>query len=157
MTTVLNNGQPVTNEAELNTAIEQADNPNAASGTTFEIDLSANADIELTTALEAISLQSGVTLDIVGNSATLDGENDQRGLVRARARRLRRRRGMSKSTNPPAGKPRRRRSSSYPPGVSQVPPAPTTRQSSSTSSTFSDRRSECKSAARRLGKDTSTT
>jgi hypothetical protein len=79
MTTVLNNGQPVTTEAELNTAIETADNPNAASGTTFEIDLGAGADIELSSALESINLASGVTLDIVGNGATLDGKNESTG------------------------------------------------------------------------------
>src|ERR1700733_3479970 len=78
-TVVLNNGQPVTTEAQLNAAIVQADSTSAASGTTFEIDLAANADIELSTALEAINLTSGVTLDIVGNGATLDGKNESTG------------------------------------------------------------------------------
>jgi len=85
--TLLNPGNaPVTTIAQLNAAIIAADGETANSGT-YEIVLGANADIGLTSALEAINLQSGVTLDIVGNGAILDGENastgatyDQRGL-----------------------------------------------------------------------------
>ena len=77
MATILNNGQPVTTEAQLNDAIVQADKQAANSGA-FEIDLGGN--ISLSTALEAINLQSGVTLDIVGKGFTLDGRGTQRGL-----------------------------------------------------------------------------
>ena len=77
MATILNNGQPVTTEKQLNDAIVQAHNEAANSGP-FEIDLGGN--ISLTTGLEAINLQSGVTLDIEGNGHTLDGGGTQRGL-----------------------------------------------------------------------------
>jgi hypothetical protein len=63
MTTVLNNGQPVTNEADLYTAISAADGEAANSGV-YEIELAAGATIDLTSALEAINLKTGVTLDI---------------------------------------------------------------------------------------------
>ena len=80
MTTNLDpNGQPITDVAELNAAIEAADGEAASSGA-YEIDLAANTPIDLTQALEAINLKSGVTLDIVGNGATLNGQGDQRGL-----------------------------------------------------------------------------
>jgi hypothetical protein len=57
--------------AELNAAIDNTDGEGA-----FEIDLKSAADIGLTTALEAINLKSGVTLDIEGDGAILDGENE---------------------------------------------------------------------------------
>jgi hypothetical protein len=70
----------------LNAAISAADNAAAGSGA-YAIELAAGADIALTSALKLISLASGVTLDIVGAGATIDGENettkasfDQRGL-----------------------------------------------------------------------------
>ena len=63
--------------AELNDVLVQS--AGETSGT-FEIDLTLNADIALTTALDAINLHSGVTLDIEGNGATLDGRNSTRGL-----------------------------------------------------------------------------
>ena len=61
--------------ADLNTAIQLADSE-GASGTPYEIDLASGSDIELSAALDAINLKAGVTLDIVGNGATLDGENE---------------------------------------------------------------------------------
>ncbi len=64
----------VSNVTDLNTAIVNADKAAANSGV-LEIDLQAGATIELATALEAINLQTGVTLDIVGNGAALDGAN----------------------------------------------------------------------------------
>jgi len=76
-TIILNNGQPVATEDSLNAALAAA--ASAGPGT-YEIDLAANADIALTTALNAINLQDGVTLDIVGHGATLDGQESERGL-----------------------------------------------------------------------------
>ena len=61
--------------AELNAAIITADGEATGEGS-FEIDLKAGADIELTNALEAINLKAGVTLDIEGDGATLDGWNE---------------------------------------------------------------------------------
>jgi hypothetical protein len=75
MTTVLNNGQPVTTEDQLNNAIASAGS--AGSGA-YEIDLGAN--ISVTAALQAVSLSAGVTLDIVGSGFALDGGGAQQGL-----------------------------------------------------------------------------
>jgi hypothetical protein len=80
--TILNNGQPVTNETELNQAIQAADT--AAPGG-YEIDI--GGQINLTTALEAINLPTGVSLSIEGTTADgsavqsqiIDGGNSQRG------------------------------------------------------------------------------
>src|SRR5271166_3413915 len=77
MTTILNNGQPVTTEAQLNAAIVAADGEAANSGA-FQIQLGAN--ITLASALEAINLKSGVTLDIAGGNFALNGGGSQRGL-----------------------------------------------------------------------------
>jgi hypothetical protein len=83
MTTILSTSidspltSTVTTIAELNDVLVQV--AGMTSGD-YEIDLGANATIALTTALEAINLQSGVTLAIKGNGATLDGQNTQRGL-----------------------------------------------------------------------------
>jgi hypothetical protein len=63
--------------AELNAAIVQADGEAAGSGR-YTIDLAAN--ISLSTALEAINLKSGVTLDIEGGGYALNGGGVQRGL-----------------------------------------------------------------------------
>ncbi len=60
------------------TSIAQA-NAETASGT-YVINLGTNATIALTQALTEISLHSGVTLDIEGNGATINGESNQRGL-----------------------------------------------------------------------------
>lgn len=68
-TTVLNNGQPDTTEDGLNAAITSAGG--AGSGA-YEIDLGAN--ISVTSALQAIGLSAGVTLDSVGSGFTLDGD-----------------------------------------------------------------------------------
>ena len=76
MTTIL--GSNVTTIAQLDNLIAQA-NAQTTSGT-YEIDLGANASIALTQALTAISLHSGVTLDIEGNGATINGQNSQQGL-----------------------------------------------------------------------------
>jgi hypothetical protein len=78
MTTIVLNDD-IRNEAELNTAIEQA--ATYSSGILI-IGFGANVDIKLNSALAAINLQSGVTLDVVGgnNAVTLDGEGQQRGL-----------------------------------------------------------------------------
>ena len=75
MPTILNNGQPVTTEAQLNAAITSA---TTGSSGAYEIDLGAN--ISMTPALQAISLSAGVTLDIVGSGFTLDGGGTQQGL-----------------------------------------------------------------------------
>ena len=76
----------VGSEALLNQAILAVDS--AAAAGAYTIDIAAGANIELTSALEAINLKSGVALDIegLGAGATLDGANasdvsdDQRGL-----------------------------------------------------------------------------
>jgi hypothetical protein len=65
--------------AGLNAAIVTADGE-GASATPYEIDLAPGANIALTSQLQAINLQTGVTLDIAGDGATLNGETDQRGL-----------------------------------------------------------------------------
>jgi hypothetical protein len=67
-TSVLNGGQPVTTEAQLNAAIVAADNA-AAGGGAYKIMLGGN--ITLNAALEAINLKSGNTLDISGGNYTL--------------------------------------------------------------------------------------
>jgi hypothetical protein len=86
MTTILTptsgGGGPITTIAELNNVIVQADNAGrGAAGDlpagAYEIDLGADANIALTSALEAINLASGVTLDIEGDRATLDRANSQ--------------------------------------------------------------------------------
>jgi hypothetical protein len=65
--------------AQLNAAIAAADSLAANSGN-VTIDL-ANVDIALgSTALDAINLAAGNTLDIDGNGGTLDGSNAQSGL-----------------------------------------------------------------------------
>ncbi len=80
---VPSDGQPITTLAELNNVIEQAD----AAGTgaagalpagAYEIDLAGS--IALTGALEALNLQSGVTLEINGAGFDINGESSQRGL-----------------------------------------------------------------------------
>jgi hypothetical protein len=75
MTTILNNGQPITTEDQLNAALATAD---AASGGDFQINLGAN--ITLNKALQAINLQSGVRLDIEGNTYAINGSNQFGGL-----------------------------------------------------------------------------
>jgi hypothetical protein len=45
----------------------------------YEIDLATSASIGLSSALEAINLNSGVSLTINGNQATLDGKNETTG------------------------------------------------------------------------------
>ena len=86
MTTILTptvgGGGPIATIVELNNVIEQADNAGrGAAGDkpagAYEIDLGADANIALTSALEAINLASGVTLDIEGDRATLDRANSQ--------------------------------------------------------------------------------
>ncbi|MGO9698725.1 MAG: Hint domain-containing protein [Xanthobacteraceae bacterium] len=82
--TILNNGQPVTNETELNQAIEAADT--AAPGS-YEIEIGGQINLTPTTALEAINLPANVSLTITGTTSggggpamqTIDGGNDQRG------------------------------------------------------------------------------
>jgi len=59
----------------LNAAIAAADQATTAGS--YEIDLAAGANIELTGALNAINLHAGVTLDIEGEGATLNGANAQ--------------------------------------------------------------------------------
>ena len=70
-------GQPITTVDELNDVLVQAAQQTSGN---YEIDLAAGANIELTTELKAINLQSGVTLDIEGNGATLDGKNETTGV-----------------------------------------------------------------------------
>ena len=102
----------VTTQAQLNAAILQADNAAAGSGLQTIV---LGGNVTLTTALKAINLKSGVTLDIVGDGHTLDGGGTQRGLFvysgdvtiedltiqncwrgrRGRRRRRRRRRGWA--------------------------------------------------------------
>ena len=77
MATIL--GSNITTVAALDAAIAQANAETTAGA--YEIDLGANATIALTQALTAISLHSGVTLDIEGNDATINGESEQQGLV----------------------------------------------------------------------------
>jgi hypothetical protein len=68
----------VSTVADLNVAIIAADGETTAG--VYEIDLASGADIELTQALEAINLATGVTLDIEGDGATLDGKNETTGV-----------------------------------------------------------------------------
>ncbi len=75
--------QPVTTEADLNKLIEAVDGATVAG--TYTIDIAG--PITLTTALDAINLHAGVTLDIQGTNGsggaqnqTIDGGGDQRGL-----------------------------------------------------------------------------
>jgi hypothetical protein len=72
----------VTTISALNADITTADNETTTG--TYVIDLGASADIALgSTALKAINLHAGVSLDIIGvagKSATLDGGGTQRGL-----------------------------------------------------------------------------
>jgi hypothetical protein len=70
-------GQPITTVDELNDVLVQAAGKSSGN---YEIDLAAGANIELTSELEAINLQPGVTLDIEGNGATLDGKNETTGV-----------------------------------------------------------------------------
>ena len=77
MTTILNGGNAVTTEAQLNAAILAADNAVAYSGG-YQILLGAN--LSISTPLDAINLPGGVNLDIQGRSFTLDGGGTQRGL-----------------------------------------------------------------------------
>jgi hypothetical protein len=70
-------GQPITTVDELNEVLVQAAGKSSGN---YEIDLAAGANIELTTELKAINLQPGVTLDIKGNGATLDGKNETTGV-----------------------------------------------------------------------------
>jgi hypothetical protein len=70
-------GQPITTVDELNDVLVQAAGKSSGN---YEIDLAAGANIELTTELKAINLQAGVTLDIKGNGATLDGKNETTGV-----------------------------------------------------------------------------
>ena len=70
-------GQPITTVDELNDVLVQAAGKSSGH---YEIDLGANVDIALTSAIAAINLQAGVTLDIEGNGATLDGQHSTQGL-----------------------------------------------------------------------------
>jgi hypothetical protein len=76
MTIILNGGNPVSNEADLNAALATANAETAGAGA-FEIDI--GGDIALGSALQAIALASGVTLDIVGGGHAIDGGNTQAG------------------------------------------------------------------------------
>ncbi len=76
MTTILNGGNPVTTEDQLNAAIAVA-NSEAPGGGAFEIDL--GSAIALTSALQAISLASGDSLAIVGGGNVIDGGGAQAG------------------------------------------------------------------------------
>jgi Hint domain/Passenger-associated-transport-repeat len=74
---------PVTTEADLNALIESLDGTTTAG--TYTIDI--GGPITLTTALEAVNLHAGVTLNIEGTNGsggaqnqTIDGGGDQRGL-----------------------------------------------------------------------------
>jgi hypothetical protein len=75
----------ITTEAQLNNAIEAADNE-LGNGYTFDIALANYATIDLTTALEAINVGPSTVVNIEGNGGTLDGASptgasyDQRGL-----------------------------------------------------------------------------
>jgi hypothetical protein len=76
MTTII--GSNISSFSSLDAAIEQADAETVAG--TYEIELASNATIAITAELDAINLAAGVTLDIVGNGATLYGGGTQRGL-----------------------------------------------------------------------------
>src|SRR3954452_19714096 len=77
MTTILASGgnATITTIAQLNDVIGQANNAAANSGA-YEIDLGLNVVIALTTGIYAINLKAGVTLDIKGHGATIDGKNE---------------------------------------------------------------------------------
>jgi Hint domain len=78
LSSTLDGSSTITNIADLDNVIAQA-NAETASGT-YVINLGTNATIALTQALTEISLHSGVTLDIEGHGATINGESNQRGL-----------------------------------------------------------------------------
>src|SRR5215469_8282838 len=78
LSSTLDGQSTITNIADLDNVIAQA-NAETTAGT-YVINLGANATIALSQALTEISLQSGVTLDIVGNGATINAEVSQRGL-----------------------------------------------------------------------------
>jgi hypothetical protein len=69
---------PINNEAQLNGAIAHANAAAAGSGTVI---IALNANISLSTALTAISVKSGVTVDIEGGGHTIDGLGTYGGLV----------------------------------------------------------------------------
>ncbi|WP_232630428.1 autotransporter-associated beta strand repeat-containing protein [Methylobacterium sp. Leaf118] len=81
--TILNPNAPITTVEGLNQALALAAQQTSGA---FQITLAANANIALTSALPAINLQAGVTLEILGNGATLNGQSpvgasyNQRGL-----------------------------------------------------------------------------
>jgi hypothetical protein len=73
-------GTSISTVADLNAAITMADEDPANTGT-ITISLATNADIALGgTALLAINLKTGNTLDFVGNGGTIDGGGTERGL-----------------------------------------------------------------------------
>ncbi len=76
MTTILNGGNPVTTEDQLNAALAEA-NSQAPDAGAFEIDLGSG--MALTGALQTINLASGDTLAIVGGGNVLDGGGAQAG------------------------------------------------------------------------------
>jgi hypothetical protein len=76
MTTII--GTNISSFSSLDAAIEVADAETVAG--TYEIELATNSTIDITAELDAINLAAGVTLDIVGNGATLYGGGTQRGL-----------------------------------------------------------------------------
>jgi hypothetical protein len=77
LSSTLDGDSTITTVADLDNVIAQANTKTSGS---YEIVLGTNASITLTQALTAISLHSGVTLGIVGNGATLNGQNAQQGL-----------------------------------------------------------------------------
>src|SRR5271154_3169579 len=80
LSSTLDGDSVITTVADLDNVIAQA-NGEAANSGAYEIELGTNASIALTQALTAISLHSGVMLDIEGNGATINGQGNQRGLL----------------------------------------------------------------------------
>src|SRR5271168_3440096 len=79
LSSTLDGDSTITTVADLDNVIAQA-NTKTSGAYVIELSDGANTSIALTQALTAISLHSGVTLDIEGNGATLNGENAQQGL-----------------------------------------------------------------------------
>jgi hypothetical protein len=76
LSSTLDGASTITTVADLDNVIAQANSKGSGS---YVIEL-GDTSIALTQALTAIDLQTGVTLDIEGNGATINGESNQRGL-----------------------------------------------------------------------------
>ena len=77
LSSTLDDASTINSIADLDNVIAQA---NAKGSGSYQIELGTNASIALTQALTHIVLQTGVTLDVAGNGATINGQGTQQGL-----------------------------------------------------------------------------